>query len=209
MKYVVIKMDEEDGELLFISANKEKLVYIREALKKYDVSVSCKEFRLQEVVTDDLFFITALKATEAFAQYGKPCVVLDTGFYIDHYPGYPSFPGALINYHLSRIGGIDGLLDQMKDISNRNCHFKECLVYYDGDNFQTFYGYRYGTLTREKTGEEVSNFTRLWTVFIPVHADKTLAEMSVEERDSSNEFYTDATKLFASWYKDKKVKVLK
>ena len=44
--------------------------------------------------------------------------------------------------------------------------------------------------------------SNLWYVFIPKNCDKTLAEMSDEERKNRNDEHISATDIFAKWYKN-------
>ena len=44
--------------------------------------------------------------------------------------------------------------------------------------------------------------SNLWYIFIPKNCEKTLAEMSDEERKNRNDGHTSATELFAEWYQN-------
>ncbi len=199
-------------ELVFVSANKHKLQHAEELLHNLDIDITCLEFQLHEFATDDLFLITAGKATEAYDRIQKPCIVLNTGFYIRNYPGEKDFPGALIHRNLLIPLGVDGLLRKMDGITDRECYFKECLVYYDGDNLMSFYGIRRGNLLQEKRGTSTAEaWSELWSVFKPKNSEKTLAEMTKEERSSKQDGHTDALEEFANWYSKHRVvdKVMK
>lgn len=91
----------------------------------------------------------------------------------------------------------------MKDETNRSCKFVDCLTFYDGNEFYTFYGVSSGTLAYSKRGDSIKRAkSNLWYVFVPDNCDKTLAEMSDEERKNRNDGHTSATELFAEWYQN-------
>lgn len=132
----------------------------------------------------------------------SPCFVADTGFYIDDYPNNPGFPGAFVK-RSGISSDIDRLLETMKNKSNRRCKFVDCLTFYDGKDFYTFYGVSSGTLAFSKKGDPIKRAkSNLWYIFIPTNCTKTLAEMSDEERKNRNDGHTSATELFANWYQD-------
>ena len=58
-------------------------------------------------------------------------------------------------------------------------------------------------LTVQKEGNPIKRAkSNLWYVFIPNNCEKTLAEMSDEERKNRNDGHTSATELFAEWYQN-------
>ena len=139
---------------------------------------------------------------DAYNILQTPCFVADTGFYIDNYPNNPGYPGAFVK-RSGISSDIEGLLETMKDETNRSCKFVDCLTFYDGNEFYTFYGVSNGTLAYGKRGDSIKRAkSNLWYVFVPDNCDKTLAEMSDEERKNRNDGHTSATELFAEWYKN-------
>ena len=146
--------------------------------------------------------ISKSKVLEAYSILNKPCFVADTGFYIDNYPNNPGYPGAFVK-RSGISSDIDNLLSVMCKETNRTCRFVDCLTFYDGDEFYTFYGVSNGTLSHTKKGDiERRAKSNLWCVFIPNNCDKTLAEMTDEERKNRNDGHTSATDIFAEWYKN-------
>lgn len=91
----------------------------------------------------------------------------------------------------------------MKDVSNRNCYFLDCLTFYDGNDYYQFFGISKGFLTHEIRGKETKKAkSNLWYVFIPNNCTKTLAEMTDEERNNRPDDKTSATDDFIKWYKN-------
>lgn len=99
---------------------------------------------------------------------------------------------------------MEELLETMKNKTNRACKFIDCLTFYDGKEFYTFYGVSSGTLAFSKRGNSIEKAkSNLWYIFIPDNCNKTLAEMSDEERKNRNDGHTSASEIFAEWYKSK------
>lgn len=64
-----------------------------------------------------------------------------------------------------------------------------------------FYGTSEGTLSKEKRGNQIKKAkSNLWYVFIPNNYEKTLAEMTDEERINRQDKHTSATQEFLEWY---------
>lgn len=130
----------------------------------------------------------------------KPCIALDTGFFIDELNG---FPRAFVNFSLDTIG-IDGILKLMEGKENRTCRFEECLAYHDGKEIHYFYGKHPGNLATKVQGlDREEKWSDLWYIFKPNHFEKTLAEMNSEEREERRKIdgSEEALKVFAEWFK--------
>ena len=56
--------------------------------------------------------------------------------------------------------------------------------------------------TEDKILRYIFRGDTIYDVIIPDNCDKTLAEMSDEERRNRNDGHTSATELFAEWYKN-------
>lgn len=192
-------------KLFFVTGNKGKILRAQEQFKENDIELEWFNHDAIEPDVNDIEYISKHKVIEAYNLVGSPCFVIDSGFYIDNYPGEPGFPGAfpkraIIN---SNGDGINLLLEKMKDVQNRNCRFVDCLTYYDGIDFKIFYGVSEGTLSYEKKGmPQIKAKSDLWYVFIPFGYQKTLAEMTDEERNNRNDNRTSATLEFIKWYKE-------
>jgi len=184
-------------EIIFVTHNKGKA---KSAEKYFDnITFSTYDFELDEPRSDDLKEIATAKVKQAYEIVKKPCIALDTGFFIDELNG---FPKTFVNFSLETIG-IDGILKLMNDKENRNCKFEECLAYHDGKEIHYFYGKHPGKLTKEILGNDrEEKWSDLWYIFKPENHEKTLAQMSAEERE--NRRMTDgsssALEEFAKWY---------
>jgi len=200
----------ENNEIVFVTHNKGKIASAERQLK--GVKFSVFEYELDEPRSDDIRYISKTKVLEAYELVKKPCISLDCGFFIDALEG---FPKAFVNFALDTIG-IDGILKLMEGKDKRSCRFTECLSYYDGEKLYQFDGKHDGTLSKEILGRDTNKkWSDLWYIFIPVGYEKTLAQMTDEERlerDRKRELEENSfdsvssMKVFAKWYMEKSKK---
>ncbi len=187
-------------EIVFVTHNKGKAKSAEKFFK--DLKIRTFEYELSEPRSDDIKLIAKTKVMEAYDIVKTPCIAMDADFYIDELNG---FPKAFVNFALETIG-IDGILKLMEYKENRKCAFRQCLAYYDGKEIKYFYGESKGTLSYEKRGIDTEEkWSDLWYIFIPNGFNKTLAEMTKEERDNKNNIdkSTSALEEFAKWYKNR------
>lgn len=184
-------------EIVFVTTNKGKIASANKSLK--GINFTTYNYDLIEPRTDDIKEIAMCKVKQAYEIVKKPCIALDAGFFIDQLNG---FPRAFVNFALDTIG-VEGILKQMENIDNRKCSFKECLAYYDGENLLYFHGNHEGNLSTKMQGnDDNSKWSDLWYIFKPYDSNKTLNEMTEEERNSRvrNPKYTSAMEEFADYY---------
>lgn len=194
------------GNIIYVTGNYGKYVSVKECFTGKNIEIDFYKYDFEEMEINDIEKISRKKALDAYKILQTPCFVADTGFYINDYPNSPGYPGAFVK-RSGISSDIDGLLETMKKQSNRTCKFVDCLTFYDGNEFYTFYGVSNGTLAFSKKGNPIKKAkSNLWYVFIPNNCDKTLAEMPEEERKNRNDGHTSATELFAEWYKNSYLK---
>lgn len=187
-------------EVIFVTHNKGKIASAKKQLK--NVNFKIFEYELEEPRSDDIKYISKYKVEEAYKIVKKPCISLDCGFWIDELNG---FPRAFVNFSLKTIG-IKGILKLMEGKKNRKCRFTECLSYYDGQELHQFMGKHDGNLSTEILGEDTDKkWSELWYIFKPIGYDKTLAQMTDEERterEKNKEKYNsvDSMREFAKWH---------
>lgn len=185
-------------EIVFVTHNKGKIASAKRELKNVDFKIF--EYDLDEPRSDDIKYISKYKVMEAYEIVKKPCISLDSGFWIDELDG---FPRAFVNFTLDTIG-INGILKLMEQIENRSCRFTECLSYYDGKNIYQFMGKHEGTLTKEILGNDsTKKWSDLWYIFKPEGYEKTLAQMTDSERENRVKYNSvSAFTEFSKWYKE-------
>ena len=184
-------------EVIFVTHNKGKIASAKKRLKEIDFKVF--EYELEEPRSDDIKYISKYKVMEAYKLVNKPCISLDCGFWIDELNG---FPKAFVNFTLETIG-IEGILKLMEGKENRKCKFTECLSYFDGKELHQFMGRHEGTLSNEILGNDTDKkWSDLWYIYIPYGYDKTLAQMTDEERANRIKYESiDSMEEFAKWYR--------
>ena len=189
-------------EIVFVTHNKGKIASAKRELKNVDFKIF--EYDLDEPRSDDIKYISKYKVMEAYELVNKPCLSLDCGFWIDELDG---FPRAFVNFSLDTIG-INGILKLMEQKENRACRFTECLSYYDGKNIYQFMGKHEGTLAKEILGNDTDKkWSDLWYIFKPEGYDKTLAQMTDNERKNRVRYNSvSAFEEFAKWYKENEAK---
>lgn len=192
--------------LTYVTGNYGKYISVKEHFQQEEIPLEFLKYDLKEPNINDIEYISKEKAKEAYAILKTPCFVADTGFYIKNYPNHPNYPGALVK----RSGistNIEKLLKDLEEVKERDAYFLDCLTFYDGQNFYTFYGKSEGVISYEKRGQTKKEAkSNLWYVFIPKNHNHTLAEMEEEEFYHRKDNHTSATQEFLIWYKNEYLK---
>jgi inosine/xanthosine triphosphate pyrophosphatase family protein len=93
---------------------------------------------LPEVQSLDVVHVEARKAADAFAQFGEPALVDDTGLSIH---GWNGLPGALVAWFLDTVGP-QGILDMAAGLTDRRATVTVALGYADATGVRVFQGTR-------------------------------------------------------------------
>lgn len=188
--------------LTYVTSNHGKYLNVKSHFENNHLPLDFYKYDLSEPDVNDIEIISKAKVTEAYNLLKKPCFVADSGFYIVNYPNNPLYPGAFVK-RSGISSNIEELLNTLKDTEDRRAYFLDCLTFYDGQEYYTFYGKGEGTISKEIRGEDTEkSLSNLWYVFIPKNHDKTLAEMSDYERSHRHDDHTSATAQFINWYKN-------
>ena len=184
-------------EIIFVTHNQGKA----KSAEKYFSNLKFKtyDFELDEPRSDSLKEIATAKVKQAYNIVKRPCIALDTGFFIED---LNDFPKAFVNFALETIG-IEGILKLMEGKENRKCRFEECLAYYNGKEIRYFYGKHPGNLAKQIQGKDrKEKWSDLWYIFQPEHFEKTLAQMDEQEREERRKIdgSVSALEVFAKWY---------
>ena len=91
----------------------------------------------------------------------------------------------------------------MRGKDNRKCSFKECVAYYDGKDIEYFFYEHKGNLAEEYRGEDkVNQWSPLWHIYKDsYYPEKTLSELTDEERKIRHNNTGSSLQEFAKWYK--------
>ena len=183
-------------EIIFVTSNKGKVATAQNDLT--NIRVLPYNAELIEPRSDNLREIAEQKVYQAFEMVKKPCISLDSGFFIEKLKG---FPRAYVNHALDTIG-IEGILKLMNGVKNRYCEFRSCLAYYDGSLIKFFESKSPGTLSEDIKGRDSQEkWSDLWYIFIPEQFDKTLAEFDGNDFECYDRTKEDSCiKKFGVWY---------
>lgn len=167
-------------QIYFVTRNYEKFNCVSNLLSRYDIKVVQVPQELPRPRTDDLQDIVREKILFAYAKIRKPCIVSDSGFYVNSLNG---FPMTFVNFALKTIG-IEGILKLIEG-KRRECEFRNCLAYLDDKLSEPVYfeSNTEGILSKNPKGvvKGDSNNEVLSLVFMPKGSKKTLAQMTFEE----------------------------
>ena len=163
-------------DLIYATTNKHKLAGAKQALAGTDINLIAPDETLPdvpEIQSDDQAAVSVDKALKYYELLKRPLVVMDSGLFIDELGG---FPGVYTKYALDTIG-IDRIIRLLSD--NNRAYTQRTITYFDGDKPQTFTLKLHGVLLKEPRGDNGRNYD---TYFLPDNHDKTLAEMTDEEK---------------------------
>ncbi len=187
--------------LTYVTGNHGKFISVKEKFSRENIDIQFLAYDIAEPDINDIVFISKYKVDMAYQRLQSPCFVIDSGFYIENYPNSPDYPGAFVK-RSGISSDIDGLLETLKDVTNREAYFLDCLTFYDGHEYYKFFGLSKGTIASSKRGQNVQkSWSPLWYVFIPRNHELTLAEMTDEERANRHDGHTSAITEFLQWYK--------
>lgn len=123
-----------------------------------------------------------IKAATIFKKFNLPCFADDTGLEVDALKGAPGVWSA-------RYAGPDAtfednwkkLLSELGEEKNRSACFRTVICYIDGNGAPHYYEGRVnGSITNFPSGTDGFGYD---PVFKPESADRTFAEMSLEEKN--------------------------
>jgi XTP/dITP diphosphohydrolase len=173
-------------KLIIASNNKHKIREIKEILgDRFDSIISLKEAGIDhDTVEDGATFVenARKKAREICALSSMPTLADDSGICVDHLGGAPGIYSA-------RFAGEHGndklnnatLLKKLKGVTDRKAHYTCAMViaYPDGSEVSAE-GYMHGNIGYSEAGEGGFGYDPL---FIPLGLDKTLAEITEQEKN--------------------------
>lgn len=165
------------NDLVFVTSNHNKA---REVEAILGFPIERADLELDELQDMDLEKIVEHKAKQAYEKLQKPILVEDVAFYIEAWNG---FPGPFIKW-VSETMGYEAL-PALVPKNNRKVEYKLVYGLYDGKEFKTFEASTKGTIPLEPRG------TYGWgldVILVPSGVEKTLSEMTAEEKLANPQF---------------------
>lgn len=131
---------------------------------------------LPEIQAVDVEQVLSFKTQLAYERLQKqPVMTEDTGLYFEAWNG---MPGALIKWFIKRVGP-DGICQMMQMFSDRRAYAKTVVGVYDSE-FRVFSGTVKGRIVSKPAGSGGFGWD---PIFVPDTADRTFAEMTLEEKN--------------------------
>ena len=166
--------------------NKNKVKEMLAILSKYDFEIVTKselgvneEF---EEIYDTLEENSKLKAEKLREYYSFAVLADDTGLFVNALNGEPGVLSArYAGEHGNSEANREKLLKNLEGKSDRSAYFKTVIVFVD-ENGKEFIakGILKGTISEDERGENGFGYDN---IFIPENMEKTLAEISAEEKN--------------------------
>lgn len=123
----------------------------------------------------------AQKATYIFNKLGMPCFADDSGLEVEALNGEPGVHSAhYAGPQRSSADNIQLLLSRMQNVSNRKARFRCVIAMAEDSGVQLFEGILNGKIAFEPRGKAGFGYD---PVFVPEGDERTLAEMSMEEKN--------------------------
>lgn len=156
----------------FITGNAGKAKYLSDY---FHMPVEHMKLDLKEIQSLDLEEVVVDKARRAFDIVKKPVLVEDVSLI---FRGMKALPGPLVKWFLDTLGN-DGLVRLADSLDTREAYAEVKFALCDGDEVHVFTGSLEGSVAASARGTMGFGWD---PVFIPKGFDKTLAEMTDDEK---------------------------
>jgi len=171
-------------KLIFATSNQHKLKEILAIAPAGFEILGLKDIGFTEELPETRNTIegNSLQKAEYLAnKFGIACFSEDTGLEINVLDGEPGvysarYAGPKASYN----DNTDMVLQKMKGEADRSARFKTVITYYAGGNYVQFEGITEGIILEERKGNQGFGYD---PIFKPLGADKTYAEMTLEEKN--------------------------
>ena len=170
--------------ICFATNNAHKLEEIRAILGSKFKILSLEEIGCNEELAeehDTLEDNSLQKAEYVFQKYKVACFADDTGLEVDELAGAPGvYSARYAGVQRNPEDNMKLLLKNLEDKSNRNAQFRTVITLIQPSGLNQFEGTVEGTILAERKGKGGFGYD---PVFLPKGFSKTLAEMSMEEKN--------------------------
>jgi XTP/dITP diphosphohydrolase len=170
--------------IIFATNNDNKVLEVRSVLKKKFNILSLKEAGIDIDIPEpfDTLEENAFEKARVINQLAhQNCFAEDTGLEVESLNGEPGVKSArYAGEERSFEKNIDKLLRNLQHKENRKAQFRTVVCLIENGREKLFEGICKGTIIAERRG--ISGFG-YDPVFVPEGADKTFAEMSMEEKN--------------------------
>lgn len=173
-------------EIIFASGNKGKVKEVKAIFgnSKFKI-ISLEELEdVPEIIENGVTFEenARIKAEVIFAKYNKPTIADDSGLAVEQLNGEPGvYSARYAGEGCTYDDNNRKILKELSDYSEpHNAKFICCAVYYDGEKYLSETGEVNGRIVKELKGTNGFGYD---PIFLPEGFDRTLAELSLEEKN--------------------------
>ncbi len=183
------------NKVLIATTNKGKLKEFKQLLSNIGIEVLSLEDMKEKIDVEEdkkTFLENAIKKAKEYAKFYKISVIAeDAGLEVEKLGSYPGVYSA--RFYDIEFGGkepvkdnkdkanINKLLRLLKDKENRKARFVSVVVFYNPEDFGIWAeGYCKGKIAKKPIGEGGFGYD---PIFIPEGYDKTMAQLTPEEKN--------------------------
>jgi len=163
--------------IAFVTTNEGKFREVSAMLAEAGVKLVREDRSYPEIQADRLEKVVRFAATVLDDQIRGDYLIDDSGFFLDHFGG---FPGVFSSYAYKRLG-CAGLLKLLDGVRNRGAMFETVFLYRHGGTHEVFHGECRGLVADRERGAAGFGFD---PIFLPEGATKTFAEMTLTEKNA-------------------------
>jgi len=157
----------------FVTHNMNKFNEVSKIMEDNNININLIKLEYEEIQADTTEKISYDSCKKLINKVNSPYFIDDTGLYIDELKG---FPGPYASYVQSTIGNKNII----KLAANSKAYFKTVISFYYKNEIYQFTGILNGKISNEEKGDNKFGYD---PVFMPENYNKTLAELSIDEKN--------------------------
>jgi len=171
-------------KIIFATGNQNKVDEIQHVIGDFITVISLKEAGISQEIPepyDSLEENASVKSKTIFRLTGESCFSEDTGLEVEALDGKPGVKSArYAGENAGHAENVKKLLENLKEKTNRRARFRTVIsLIWQGEEHQ-FEGICEGKISEHPSGNKGFGYD---PVFIPQGAEKSFAEMSMEEKN--------------------------
>ncbi len=172
-------------ELIFATHNENKVIEIKNLIQKNIKLLSLSDIGFKDEIVEDgksLHENSLIKAKYIKSKYGMNCFADDTGLEVQSLNNEPGvYSSRYAGYPINSNNNIKKLLENLSGFNNKNARFRTVISLIISKNIFSFEGIINGKIIHEIRGNSGFGYD---PVFIPSGYNKTLAELSLKEKNT-------------------------
>lgn len=184
-----------------MTGNPRKAESLQKAVAPHGYKVEITKVEFPEIQSNTTAEVAAFAAKWVADKIKKPCVKMDSGFFVKE---FGCFPGVYVRWVDEGLG-VERFFDIVKNTENKKAMIT-CSVAYcvPGEEPVTFFGSALGCVP-EKLGEKGSFIDRLFVPDDHNPNNLTIGELRESDPDVVTEIWGRAEKEFIKWLSEQKV----